>query len=295
MIPKTIQAATAADGMVAKFGILSDIQYADADAQGERDFRASLPKLRVAVDALNRQNLQYTLHLGDLIDHDWQSFEPVMEELSRLAHPLHHVLGNHDLDVDNERLSSVPAKLGLPSNGYRAFGTDNLRFIILDTNELSLYRHPPESASWHAAQTMLAKLQQTGAVQAKPWNGAVSAKQLAWLEEELSDAERSGQQVLVCGHHPLVSDTGHHAWNGDAILNVLLRHHAVCAYLCGHQHNGGVALAANGMPMITFRSLLGPPEVNAWAVLTLTRSSLVIEAWGREISRTFTFPSKPTS
>jgi len=48
------------------------------------------------------------------------------------------------------------------------------------------------------------RLAAAGAKNAKAWNGGVSQKLLAWLENELTSAYAAQEPVIVCGHHPLL-------------------------------------------------------------------------------------------
>lgn len=289
-LPGLAQAAQRQDDILVKFGVLTDVQYADVEATPERDYRSSLPKLEQAVDDLSHRNLPFTLHLGDLIDRDWASFDPVLQRLERLGHPVRHVLGNHDFDVGENHLGDVTIRMGLDPCGYGSFKKHGVRWVMLDTNEISTYRHRPGSPQALHADKLLRELQHTRAANAKPWNGGISPEQLAWLDQQLSESSTLNEAAIVCGHHPLVSESGHQAWNAPAILKVLGSHRCVRAYLCGHQHPGGLAITGQGVPMITFRSVLGPPGVNAWSVLTLTRSHLHIEGLGREVSRSLRLP-----
>jgi hypothetical protein len=58
----------------------------------------------------------------------------------------------------------------------------------------------------------------------------------------------------------------------------------VRAYLCGHNH-AGEQVVSNGVPYITFKSILHEPGVTAYSVVRLHPNRLVIEGRGREASR----------
>jgi len=156
---------------------------------------------------------------------------------------------------------------------------------MLDTNDISTYKHPQGSAEERAAKAVLAELAASKPNNAQPWNGGVSAAQLAWLDQELTAATAAQEPVIVCGHHPLLPEDGPQAWNNRGILALLARHACVRAYLCGHNH-AGADVIAKGVPYISFKSVLHQPELTAYAVLRLFKDRLVIEGRGREISRT---------
>ena len=285
-----------ADGAVAplvSFGLITDVQYADAEPQGERHFRASLPKLQAAVADLAREQLAFTLHPGDLIERDFASFAAVLPVFDGLGHPVRQVLGNHDFAVADAEKARVVPTLGMPS-GYYQFDSCGVRFLILDTNEVSTYRHPAGSTAADAGMEAMQALAAAGQVNAKPWNGGISPTQLEWLDRQLGTADAARQPVIVCGHHPLLPEEGHHTWNHREIIAVLKRHPAVRAYFCGHQH-AGAQVISDGVPYITFKSLLHEPDVTAYCVVRLFADRLVIEGRGREESRVIQLSRWPRS
>jgi hypothetical protein len=264
------------------FGVIADAQYADAEPAGERHYRATPDKLKQAVATLAAHHLPFTLHLGDLIDRDFKSFEVVLPLLAGLGHPLHHLLGNHDFEVAAAAKCRVPPLLGMPHD-YYTFRHAGVRFVMLDTNDISIYRHPPGPAT-DSAQQMLDRLTAAGHPGAKPWNGGLGETQLAWLDRTLAAATAAGERVLVCGHHPALPAESHQLWTADELIDRLVRHRCVAACLCGHHHAGACA-ELDGLHFITFRSLLHEPGVTAFSVVHLHPDRLVIEAHGREIPR----------
>ena len=294
MVSSGLVTATAASGVesgtnaaekpLVSFGLLTDVQYADADPEGERHYRASIPKLKAAVADLAKQDLPFSLHLGDFIDRDFASFAAVLPLLKPLGHPVHHLLGNHDYTVADPMKGSVPSTLGMPGD-YYVFRNSGVRFAMLDTNDISTYKHTEGSEADRAAEAELAKLRTSKAANAKPWNGMVSAKQLEWLEQELSKADAADEPMIVCGHHPLLPADGHGVWNSGELPPLFRRHRSMRAYLCGHNHAGG-EVVVEGLPFITLKSILHQPDVTAYSVIRLYKDRLVIEGRGREKSRT---------
>lgn len=276
-------AAETAEAPLVSFGLTTDVQYADAEPEGERHYRQSIPKLKAAVTDLASQKLPFTLHLGDAIDRDFASFATIMPLFTPLGHPVRHLLGNHDYTVAETDKSKVVSTLGMPSD-YYAFRCPGVKFLMLDTNDVSTYKHPDGSAKDLEAESAMKTLAAGGSNNAKPWNGGISATQLAWLDKELTESDAVRESVMVCGHHPLLSEEGLQAWNNREILAVIDRHPSARAYLCGHNHAGGEVIA-NGVPFITFKSILHEPEVTAYAVIRLFKDRLLIEGRGREKSR----------
>ncbi|MEO7098260.1 MAG: metallophosphoesterase [Luteolibacter sp.] len=268
---------------ILSFGMITDVQYADADPEGERHYRASIPKLKTAVEFLAKKNLPFTLHLGDLIDRDFQSFDAVLPLLDGLGHPVHHLLGNHDYSVTDGEKSQIVAKLGMPHD-YFSFVQSGVRFVMIDTNDRSTYKYPKDSQQDQDGQAFLKKLISGKAISAKPWNGGVSDAQLAWLDGELTAAAAAKERVVLCGHHPLQPADGYQAWNGGDLLAMIDKHSCIVAYFCGHNHAGAESMR-NGIPYITFKSILHEPEANAFSVIHLFGDRLEIEGCGREVSR----------
>lgn len=276
-------AEEAAEKPLLHFGLLTDIQYADTDPEGERHFRESIPKLKEAVAWLAKRELPFTLHLGDLIDRNFASFDAVLPLLAELGHPVRHLLGNHDYTVTDAEKAGVVAKMGM-SREYYSFTHSGVKFVMLDTNEVSTYKHPAGSPEDQAGEKQLAQLVAEKAPSAKPWNGGISQTQLAWLDKELADADAAKQPAIVCGHHPLLPEDSHVVWNRAEVFTVLDKHPSVRAFFNGHNHAGAEAVR-NGIPYITFKSLLHEPGITAFSSVRLYADRVEIEGNGREKSR----------
>jgi manganese-dependent ADP-ribose/CDP-alcohol diphosphatase len=79
------------------------------------------------------------------------------------------------------------------------------------------------------------------------FGGGASARQLSWLTEELAEARRQGERVLVLNHLPLHPSTCPPAcllWNYDQVLAVFEQFPGtVAATLAGHAHMNGYVFA----------------------------------------------------
>lgn len=272
-----------AEAPLVSFGLLTDVQYANAEPEGERHYRDSIPKLKAAVEDLAKEKLSFTLHLGDVIDRDYSSFAAVLPLFGGLGHPLHFVLGNHEYSVDDEKKPLVPAMLGL-ENDYYVFRSCGVRFVMLDTNDVSTYKYPKGSPEAAVAVAALEKMTAGFISPPRPWNGGLSAAQLVWLEKELAAADAAKEPVIVCGHHPILSEDGNQVLNSAEVLAVIKRHPCVRACFSGHVHDGGER-TIDGVPHITFKALLYVPETTSYSVVRLFPDHLVIEGRGRENSR----------
>lgn len=265
------------------FGLITDVQYADADPEGERHYRESIPKLREAVAWLAGKTLPFTLHLGDFIDRDFTAFGKVLPLLEKLGHPVWHGLGNHDYGVRDGEKCRVVSMLDMPHD-YFGFSHSGVRFLMLDTNDVSVYKYPADNPLTAAAKSEMAGMEAKGSNACKPWNGGVSADQLEWLDRELTSAGLAQERVILCGHHPLLPEDGDQAWNNQQVITLIDRHTCVAAYFNGHHHDGGQVIR-NGVPYITFKSILQRPGVNSYSAIHLFPDRLEIEGNGREVPR----------
>jgi manganese-dependent ADP-ribose/CDP-alcohol diphosphatase len=268
---------------ILSFGLITDVQYADEDPVGERHFRASEGKLKSAVAWLAQQDLPFTLHLGDLVDRDFQSFGRILPLLDGLGHPTYHLLGNHDYSVADGEKARVTSTLGMAQDYYQ-FKAAGLRFVILDTNDLSVYKYPHDSPKNRESAEILAKLVAVNDSSAKAWNGGLSATQLAWLESALAAADVAKERVILCGHHPILPEEGDRLWYNEGVIEVIDRHPSVIAYFNGHRHSGA-EVVRKGVHYITFKSILHEPEVTAYSAIHVFGDRLEIEGNGRERSR----------
>jgi manganese-dependent ADP-ribose/CDP-alcohol diphosphatase len=278
-----LHAADAGEKPVLSFGLITDVQYADADPEGERHYRESIPKLKTAVEWLAKKNLPFTLHLGDLIDRDFKSFSAVIPLLEGLGHPVRQLLGNHDYTLEDAEKCRVVSTVGMPRDYYQ-FRDSGVRFVMLDTNDLSTYKYPSDSPHDLESEALMKKLVEENQPNAKPWNGGLSETQLTWLEAELTAADMEKERVILCGHHPLLPSDSYRVWNSDAVLALIDRHSSVAAYFNGHCHAGAEEIR-NGIPYITFKSMLHEPGVNSYSAIHLFADRLHVEGNGREQSR----------
>jgi hypothetical protein len=270
-----------------EIGLVADAQYAGIDANGTRFYRRSLEKLAEAVEHGNGRDLAFCAHLGDLIDREWGSFDEILRPLGRSRHRWHQLLGNHDFEVRDELKARVPARLGMAGR-HGAFDHGDFRFVVLDTNDVSTYAHAAGSAARRAAETELARLEAAKVRQAKPWNGALGAAQLAWFERECASARTAGRKVIVLAHHPVWPDNAHNVWNAAEVLAVIDRQPAVVAWLNGHNHAGAYG-ERRGVPYLTLKGMVETADTNAYATARILADRLVITGHGREPSRELKF------
>jgi 3',5'-cyclic AMP phosphodiesterase CpdA len=271
-----------------RFGVIADCQYADAATKGTRYYRDSVRKLREAVATFNDADLDFAVHLGDFVDRFAGSFDVVVPIFERLRMSRFHVLGNHDYQLP---LGELLQTLRMPAP-YHHFLRDGWRFVVVDTNDVSLYANPEGSKKHALAREMLNRLTATGAVNAKPWNGAVGQDQLAWLRRVLAGARYRGEKVVLNAHHPIFPKGSHNAWNDEELVDLVSSYDNVVAWFNGHNHYGNYGFEA-GTHFVTFRAMV-ELDTNAYATVRVLGDRLEIDGFGREPDRVLPFGSRAT-
>ena len=266
-----------------RFGLIADIQYADAETANNRYYRNSLAKLEECVAELNAVGVQFTVNLGDLTDRDVpHNLDAVLARLGKLDAPLYNTSGNHDYGgvTDNEWLYR---RLGMPAE-YYSFGDGGWRFIILNTNEISEY-----AADTTEEKAELAAIRQKLAEEGRSYagyNGGISREQMSWLERGLELSRRESENVLIFSHHPLCGPTGLTALNDSEIIELISRYgDTVKAVIGGHHHAGACATHLN-IPYITTEGMVETETANAFGIVTIHRDRIVLEGRGRTKSHT---------
>jgi len=266
------------------FGVITDVQYCDCNAEGERVYRESPQKLKTCVNHLNQMDLDFVIHLGDLIDQSVDSFDAILPILARLKAPVYHVLGNHDYEVDDTQKSEVPQRLHMPAP-YYDFVIGAWRFVVLNGNDLSLSAYAEGCERYVASQKMLKQLQAEDRPNARVWNGGLGPQQIAWLQDRLTLASTQQQKVIVFCHWPVYPPASHNLWNDTELRSLLESYRCVVAYLNGHNHAGDYG-QRNGIHYITFKAMLDHKDRTAYAVVHCRKDTLRIMGFGDESSRT---------
>ena len=270
-----------------EIGLVADAQYADVEAKGTRFYRESIAKLGAAVDHFNGRNLAFCVHLGDLIDREWKSFDEITKPLTPSRHRWHQLLGNHDFEVVDAQKANVPKRMGMAWR-YGSFDHATFRFVVLDTNDVSTYAHAGGTPARAEAETELRRLEAAKVAQAKPWNGGLSSAQLAWFERTCAEARGAARKVIIFAHHPVLPDGAHNVWNAKNVLALIDRHPNVVAWINGHNHAGAFA-ERNGVPFLTMQGMVETRDTTAFATAQIQSDRIVLTGHGREPSREMKF------
>lgn len=266
------------------FGLVADVQYADQENAGTRHYRSSPGKFSAAVDSFNRHQVDFVLNLGDYIDKNLGSYDTLNQIAARLKMPHYHVLGNHEFSVADSEKKEVLKKESLQTS-YYSFVKKNWRLIVTNGNDVSLYAHVKESAKYKEAEAILQQLKADSLPQAQVWNGGIGKEQLAWLDNELADAEKKKQSVIIANHFPLYPDAAAELlWNASAVRKMIQRHPGVFAYFNGHVHKSQYFIQ-HGVHYVSFRGMV-ELEDNAFAIVTVYKDHVDIKGFGKEVTRT---------
>ena len=234
---------------VVRFGMVTDIHYADIDPDaapvgvtGRRFYRESKRKLREAVDVFNARGVDFAIELGDFKDDTRgregtiRHLEAIEAEFACFNGPRYHVAGNHDFDclTPQEFFTRVPNDGRINSNGYYSFRRGGITFIVLNACYDSSLK--PYSC-------------------ANPWDDAnVPPEELAWFAGELAAAD--GPVIVFC-HQKLDdrSEPRHLIKNAASVRALMERSGKVKGVFVGHQHKGGYRVM-NGIAYYTLRALV---------------------------------------
>lgn len=264
-------------------GIISDCQYCFCDAKGERFYKKSPQRLIEAVDLLNEKDLEYTIHLGDFIDRDFNSYDTILPIWNKLSSKKYHVLGNHDFSVADSLKTAVFDKLNIKER-YYSFTQNNWRFIVLDGNDLSFHGALSENKKQQTDSIYNLYKKDTVAYLQK-WNGALSKQQLEWVRSELEIAKDNSEYVGFYCHFPaLPFDAYHNLWNRNDLTELISEYPSVKLFFNGHNHEGAYA-EKDGVHYLTFKAMVNTHDENAFATALFTKDSVLIKGYGKEISR----------
>ena len=240
----------------AKFGIVTDTHYADADTIGTRFYRHSLGKLAECVELMNAKKVDFLIELGDFKDQNSPPLEyrtishlmTVEKVFQRFKGPTYHVLGNHDMDsISKSQFLADIENTNIDSGcSYYSFDLKGLHFVVFDANytsDGSNYNHG--NFDWADAN--------------------IPPDELDWLKHDLAAARGP---VIAFVHQPLDGTGSYHVRNAADVRHVLQESGKVLAVFQGHYHEGACSLI-EGIHYYTLKAMVeGPgPENSSYAIV----------------------------
>lgn len=270
------------------FGLVADIQYADAPQKGKRDYRGSLKRLEKCVEIFNRHDLSFVVSLGDLIDHNYASFEKPEKILSKLKAPLHNVIGNHEFSVDDSLKKYVRPRLVNSKKGYYDFVVGQFRFIVLDGSDLSVLAAVKGSKAYKKGMEEYEMLKKKKQNNAYLWNGGLGKKQFRWLRRSLNHADKKGEHVVIFCHWPLLPERATRLWGNRKVISLLNKHKSVVAYIAGHDHAGSYVKKGH-IHYFTLKAIVESKAETSCGIMSVYPDRLSFKGFGDQEDRILTF------
>jgi predicted phosphodiesterase len=259
----------------ARFGIVTDSHYADADTIGSRYYRQSLDKLTECVELMNAQKVDFLIELGDFKDQDnppmeqstIKNLQAVEKVFQRFNGPTYHVLGNHDVDSisKGQFLTNIKNTDIDPVNRYYSFDFNGIHLVILDANyraDGTDYDHG--NFDWTDAN--------------------IPPTELNWLRQDLVVARGP---TIVFTHQLLDGSGSVYINNAGDVRQILKQSGKVLAVFQGHHHSGSYSLI-EGIHYYTLKAMVegAGEENNAYAIVeVLPDQSITITGYRRAVSK----------
>lgn len=269
------------------FGVIADIQYADAEKAGKRDYRNSLTKLEYGIKELNKEQLSFVVSIGDIIDRDYESFDKPLAILSQSKATVHNVIGNHEYSIEDKYKSDVKEILG-NQNGYFSFEKEGLLFVILDGTDLSTLAYAEDTKKHRQGLKAFEKVKQSGSNNAYAWNGGIGKQQFSWLKKQLTKASKENKKVVLFCHWPLIPENGTQLWNNAEVLQLLESKKNVVAWIAGHHHSGGYEFK-NGIHHLTMKGMVEAQTETSCGIMEVYPDRLWLKGLGDQEDRIMPF------
>jgi alkaline phosphatase len=209
-----------------RFGVVTDVHYADRLRVGTRYYRLGLSKLASVVNRMNSEGVAFLVELGDLKDEDVNPSEEstlaflrsIEKTFQGFRGPRYHVLGNHDMDgITKEQFQSIAVNTGIDrGRTWYSFDRGGYHFVVLDANFRSdMTPYSRGDFDWRDAN--------------------IPPAQVDWLASDLRGASRPAV-VFV---HQRLDEAGPEAiGNRVAVRRALKESGKVVLVLQGHVHRG---------------------------------------------------------
>ncbi|QDT12652.1 metallophosphoesterase family protein [Stieleria marina] len=208
---------SADDGHRLKVGMVTDLHYADKPTAGSRHYRETLAKLDQAAGQFLRDEPDFVVELGDLIDRadsvetEQRYLKTINKEFSAICKDRHYVLGNHCVDTlkKEEFLGTVGQQ-----KSFYSFDRGDFHFVVLD----SCFRSDG---------------QPYGRKNFKWTDANIPAAEIDWLQ---SDLKASNRKTIVFAHQRLDVSNNHGVKNCAEVRAALETSGNVLAVFQGHSH-----------------------------------------------------------
>ena len=213
------------------FGLMTDLHYADKSPRGSRHYRETLLKLEEASDAIQKEQPNFVIELGDFIDAaaSVETEQKYLRTINRRFEPIcekrHYVLGNHCVDTltKEEFLGEIGQE-----KSYYSFDEGNFHFVVLDScfkGDGTPYQR--KNFEWTDAN--------------------LPEQELDWLREDLKATEKP---TVVFAHQRLDVGNNHGVKNAPDARKILESNGKITAVFQGHSHQNDLKWIS-GIPYCT--------------------------------------------
>jgi len=240
-----------------RFGLVTDMHYADKAPAGTRHYRETLDKLQEAGAHFQKNNIQMLVELGDLIDAagtvatEQRYLKTINREFSAICKDRHYVLGNHCVDTlkKEEFLGGVEQ-----SKSYYSFDRGGLHFVVLDAcfrSDGTPYQR--KNFKWTDAN--------------------IPPAELEWLA---ADLKANAKPVVVFAHQRLDVSNSHGVRNNAQVRKLLAAAGNVLAVFQGHSHKNELK-DIDGIHFCTMRAMVegAGKENNGYSVIDIEPSGVI--------------------
>lgn len=270
-----LQANPGKQGMKFRFGIVTDIHYADSPNGKEgQHYRESLVKMAECVERMNDEKVDFLIELGDFKDisrpvseKETLNYLKAIENVFRkFRGPRYHVLGNHDMDcISKVQFLGIAKNSGISAKrSYYSFNRKGIHFVVLDANYLA-DGTGYSRGNFHWTDPNIPKAE------------------LDWLEKDLSS---SGYPCILFIHQLLDGEGDVYVKNAAGVRTILENSGKTMAVFQGHAHNGGYHEIA-GIHYYTLKAMVmgSGSENNAYAIVDVYDDCLSVTGYRRAESR----------
>ncbi len=240
-----------------RFGLITDLHYADKSPVGSRYYRETPSKLAEAADRFRMERPDFLVELGDLIDSadsvevELGYLDRIDREFSAISDRRYYVLGNHcvELLTKGEFLGRVGQE-----RSFFSIDAGGWHFVVLD----SCFRADGEPYGRRNSD----------------WKDSnIPADQVEWLRADLAS---TWGPVIVFAHQRLDVGRPYGIGNSPEIRKVLEDSGKVRAVFQGHSHKNDYN-EISGIPYVTLVAMIEGTgaENSGYALVEATESGMI--------------------
>lgn len=250
-------ASTPTSDSLLRFGLITDLHYADKETAGTRFYRDTLGKLEEASAEFTKDKIEFVVELGDLIDAadsvqvELGYLKTINKTFAAICKDRHYVLGNHCVDTltKQEFLDAVEQP-----KSYHSFDRGGYHFVALDCCFRSDHQ-PYQRKNFEWTDTN------------------IPPEELEWLKSDLKEAAKP---TIVFTHQRLDVSNDHGVKNCVEVRKVLEESGNVLAVFQGHSHKNELN-QIQGIHYCTLHAMVegAGPESSGYSLIEIDDQSTI--------------------